>query len=154
MAHWSKQKKYSLVIVHTLWTNLLCYYYGLTTDQTWAFSCKNNEAQLMIPETLAMKPKWPFYGQCIISTLCIWKYYNKNYIFAFSIFLQCWNILLTRINFNVAWITNYIHYNVWDEITYPFPNFNGTTIEVWKWISNFIPHFPGEVITYPCWDQS
>ena len=28
-----------------------------------------------------------------------------------------------------------------DEITYPFPNFNGATVEVWEWISNFIPHF-------------
>ena len=28
--------------------------------------------------------------------------------------------------------------NVWDEITYPFPNFNGTAVEVWEWISNFI----------------
>ena len=28
----------------------------------------------------------------------------------------------------------------WDEITYPFPNFNGATVEVWEWISNFIPH--------------
>ena len=30
---------------------------------------------------------------------------------------------------------------VWDEITYPFPNFNGCTVEVWEWISKFIPHF-------------
>ena len=29
-----------------------------------------------------------------------------------------------------------IHCNVWDEIAYPFPN-----VKVWKWISNFIPHF-------------
>ena len=29
--------------------------------------------------------------------------------------------------------------NVWDEITYPFLNFNGYTIEVWEWISNLIP---------------
>ena len=39
---------------------------------------------------------------------------------------------------------------VWDEITYPFPNFNGTTIEVWEWISNSIPHFMIYVIAYPC----
>ena len=26
---------------------------------------------------------------------------------------------------------------VWEEITYPFPNFNGEN--VWEWISNFIP---------------
>ena len=29
-----------------------------------------------------------------------------------------------------AWISNYIHYNTWDEITYPFLNFNGCTVEV------------------------
>ena len=51
-----------------------------------------------------------------------------------------------------AWISNYIHYKVWDEITYPFPNFNSCTIEVWEWIGNFIPHFTEHVITYPCWD--
>ena len=27
---------------------------------------------------------------------------------------------------------------VWDEITYPFPNFNSYAVEVGKWISNFI----------------
>ena len=34
--------------------------------------------------------------------------------------------------------SNYIHYEVWDES--------------WEWISNFIPHFTGYVITYPFWD--
>ena len=29
-----------------------------------------------------------------------------------------------------AWISNYIHYKEWDEITYPFLNFNGCTVEV------------------------
>ena len=47
------------------------------------------------------------------------------------------------------WISNYIHH-VWDEITYPFPNFNGATVEVPEWIRNFIPHFTKHVITYPC----
>ena len=27
-------------------------------------------------------------------------------------------------------IENYIHYKVWDDITYPIPNFNGATVEV------------------------
>ena len=26
---------------------------------------------------------------------------------------------------------------VWDEITYPFPNVNGSTVEFYEWISNF-----------------
>ena len=25
----------------------------------------------------------------------------------------------------------YIYYKVWDEIPYPFPNFDGATVEVW-----------------------
>ena len=41
---------------------------------------------------------------------------------------------------------------VWDEITYPLPNFNGCTIEVWEWISNSIPRFIEYMITYPCWN--
>ena len=37
---------------------------------------------------------------------------------------------------------------VWDEITDPFPNFNGCTVEVWEWISNFTPYVKMAVITY------
>ena len=48
-----------------------------------------------------------------------------------------------------AWISNHVSGKVWDEITFPFPNFNGCTVEVWKWISNFIPHRIMDVITYP-----
>ena len=51
-----------------------------------------------------------------------------------------------------AWIANYIHYKVWDEITYPFTNFNSATVEVCEWKSNFTQHFTEHVITYPCWD--
>ena len=46
----------------------------------------------------------------------------------------------------------YIHYKMWEEIAYPFPNFNGYTFEVWELISNFILHFTEYVITYPCCD--
>ena len=34
------------------------------------------------------------------------------------------------------------------------PNFNGCTVVAWESISNFISHFTGHVITYPCWDDS
>ena len=39
-------------------------------------------------------------------------------------------LLVTWFNFNPAWIRNYIHYKVWDEIAYSFINFNGYTVEV------------------------
>ena len=57
----------------------------------------------------------------------------------------------TNMDFMPAWIINYVHYKEWDEITYPFWNFIDATIDIL--ISNFVPHFTGNVITYPCWDQ-
>ena len=51
-----------------------------------------------------------------------------------------------------AWISNGMSSNVWDEITCPFPTFNGATVEVWEWLSKLIPHFIMDVMNYPCWD--
>ena len=31
-----------------------------------------------------------------------------------------------------AWIKNYTHYDMCDEISYSFPNFNDATVEVWE----------------------
>ena len=49
----------------------------------------------------------------------------------------------------LRWINNYIHYKIQDEITYPFPNFNGCTVEVWEWLSNFNHTALRGKITYP-----
>ena len=43
---------------------------------------------------------------------------------------------------------------MWYEITYPFPDFNNATIQVWEWISVFIPYFTGYMIIHPCCDLS
>ena len=56
-------------------------------------------------------------------------------------------LLLTWINFD------HMPSKVWNQITYPFPNFNGATVDVWEWISDLIPHFIMDVITYPCKDK-
>ena len=58
------------------------------------------------------------------------------------------------LTFIPAWISNYMSGKLWGEITSPFLNFNGATVEVWKWISSFILHFIIDVITYPCWGLS
>ena len=36
----------------------------------------------------------------------------------------------------------------WDEITYPFRNFNNCTVGVWERISNVVATFKMDVITY------
>ena len=40
------------------------------------------------------------------------------------------------------------------EINCPFPIFNGCIIEAWEGISNFIPAFIVDVITYLCKEKS
>ena len=42
-----------------------------------------------------------------------------------------------------AWISDHIHYTVWDKIIYPFLNFTGCSVEVWEWINSFTPRFNG-----------
>ena len=49
-------------------------------------------------------------------------------------------------------IGNHKPSKMWDEITYPFQIFNGCTVEVWEWASNFTPHLMIDVITCPCLD--
>ena len=46
-----------------------------------------------------------------------------------------------------AWISNHMASKVWVEINHPFLNFNVTTVEVWQWVSNFIPHIIMDVTT-------
>ena len=58
--------------------------------------------------------------------------------------------LFPQNSLTLVWVNNYTHYKMWEDITFLFPNFNGCTVEVWEWISNFISHFTEHVITYPC----
>ena len=53
-----------------------------------------------------------------------------------GIWWHLWPLLQTWIN--SAWVSYHMPSKMWDEITYPFPNFNGATTEAWEWISNFI----------------
>ena len=43
------------------------------------------------------------------------------------------------------WISDYSHYKMCDEITYPFPNLN-----TWGMDKLFFPHFTGQVSAYSC----
>ena len=55
-------------------------------------------------------------------------------------------VYFDRLTLIPVWISNCMASKVWDEIIYPFPN----DVEVWEWISNFIPRFIMDVVTYPC----
>ena len=65
----------------------------------------------------------------------LWK---KDTLLAFTahvaddylVLVRCSPFYLHGLTFIPAWISNYIHYEVWGEITYPFLNFNSATVEV------------------------
>ena len=45
-------------------------------------------------------------------------------------------LLLTWINFDASWINNYIHNKEWNEINYPFLNFNDANSTELQYISD------------------
>ena len=49
-------------------------------------------------------------------------------------------------------VHRYIRFDMWDGITYQFPHFNDTAIEVWELVNNFISHFIKRMLIYPDWD--
>ena len=56
-----------------------------------------------------------------------------------------WTLLLKWINFNPS-IDKLSHEL---KLLISCPNFNSAIVEVWEWISNFIPHFVIDMIIYP-----
>ena len=80
------------------------------------------------------------------------------YAHSYCFVLSCIGWVLTRVapfyehdlTSIPGWISDHMPSKVLDEMIYPFPNFNGTTVEVYEWISNFIRHFMMDVTTYPC----
>ena len=61
-----------------------------------------------------------------------------NYAFKIKVTIYYQTIWLTLIP---AWISNEIYHKIWKSITYPFPYFDGWTVEACDWMNNFIAHF-------------
>ena len=70
---------------------------------------------------------------------CFWRFITEMIMFSKAgTFKFCWDLLYWRCSTLIsASIINYIHYQVWDEITNPLPDLNGSAMTVWEWISIF-----------------
>ena len=71
--------------------------------------------------------------------ICVYDHVSKK-----KCYLQLGLLYWIGLIWITVWIINHKHYKLWDEITYPFPNFNSTTVQVCEWIS-----FTKHVIIYP-----
>ena len=94
--------------------------------------------------------------QSIFSAFCGWNYmyFSCNFTDFFhedstdSELAELHVQLLVTSMVNPAQMSNHMSSKVWDEITYPFSNFNGCTIELWERINKFILYLMMDVITY------
>ena len=68
---------------------------------------------------------------------------------AIRIILLVYQFLLIQKSLFAFYIRDYIHYEVWNAITYPFPNFNGAALEVWGWKKHFVSHTTGHMDIFP-----
>ena len=104
---------------------------GVSYGLSFVIILKRIDHLLMI--TICMTPSfmnrslhtWDWSHFTHLSTLNLWFIDNKT---TWCTYYQHGSTLI------LAQIRNNIHYKVWDEITYPFTNFNGVTIEVCEWI--------------------
>ena len=100
--------------------------------------------------------------QLLVSSQC---YKKCKYIFMFPNINSAWQGLIPlmpvteyswgpfywhELTLITAWISNYIHYKMWDDITYLFPKQPLN----WEWINNFIQHLTRHMITYSYLDYS
>ena len=127
---------------------IICSHYFMTQLETMALASyaqfdNDNEMKYKtnISYSLSLKRIYPtiIYG-------IGWIFQPTCFIFVIKSNPAWWG------GFGPAWISNYIYCIVWDEITFPFPNFNGCKVEIWEWLSNSILHCIMDVIIYPCWD--
>ena len=93
-----------------------------------------------------MVPCLPWGG---ISVICCWEM-NIHRISSWPQHFRHDHFSFHVLTLIPTWIGNHMSDIIWDGITYPFPNFNGCSVEVCWWISNFISHPIMDVVTYPC----
>ena len=98
----------------------------------WALSLR------MSISTFRSHQRWHISRHWVLSII-LWHFWGESMQ---HIKHELWPIL-HGLSLFPALETNHIPLKVWDEITYPFPNFNGAVVEVWEWTSYFIAYFLG-----------
>ena len=132
---------WSFLIICTSCTNLIATYHVIiVTCKYWAWHKTKFQSKL-ITQWKIFTAGFHVYDQIPVYVSCQDNCftYNISHELCTLFALWCQGPLI------LIWISQQIHYKVLDEITYPFPNFNGCTIDVWEWISDFIQHFTSHV---------
>ena len=101
----NKQQRILFFTVIEMWPNIFC----VIVQVNRIFVCRNVYHYMDVVSDIVSKLK--FYRRTFYSN-GIDELVQKHDIYYHGFILI------------PAWIINYLHYKVWDEITYPFPNFN------------------------------
>ena len=110
--------------------------------------------ELLLSDALVlshMHTIWRFTKRWLTSRdFVIFSQVKSQFVFTYN----CDPFCLHGLTLIPAWTSRLHYHKPLNEITYPFPYFNGFTVEVWEWVSNAIPHFTGHLISYLCWNKS
>ena len=60
-----------------------------------------------------------------------WKLISIQAVDALVTLVACGPFHLHGLPLTPAWISNPTHYQLWEEIIYSLPNFNGEAVEIW-----------------------
>ena len=98
----------------------------VSNPPTW--KCRSGIGDHRFPFSMDLLPNYTFYTNLAFFVLYIFAYRRCDKHDDVQ-FMKSWENYATSFEAGLtlipAWISNYINYNGWDEITYPFVNFNG-----------------------------
>ena len=83
------------------------------------------------------------FGDCVVSDLRCKIIFSIFILGSYRVYIENSTSVApcTNMDYHKLYMyKKYIPSNAWDEIAYPFSDFNYATAEVWWWISNFILH--------------
>ena len=129
----------------TAWKEMLHWNWAQTVNFFDSCFCFNIYIMVMHHmESYHLYWKWRAQIICIFNSYFCCADFILNYSFCLLPFLFCCvrnfcvnvnneqtnllTLLLTWFNLLLAWISNYIHYKVWDDITYQLSNFNSGVV--------------------------
>ena len=123
--------------------------------QIYTFQNKLASSQTCVAYLFLINRAQQILSGCVTSTVHPLTIFNVSYKPLFKQYHYCRQYIIS-FRYKISFARNYcfvlMPIKVRAEITYLFPNFNGCTVELWKWISNFISYFIMDVITSPYWD--
>ena len=128
------ERRLQLATIYAKWWNKGGFFRAMKTD----FHAFSSSIDIEIAQKLSKYSK-----KRLFIAFFIWRIYDETWM------LLRPEKFITESPFTNKEKLDHMPSKVWDEITYPFPSFNGCNVELWEWISSFNTYIIMNGITSP-----